>query len=298
MSKNSMEGIERDDRIAPADALGLERSCKSGFRDGLSIAASSHGVERMEARFHGRGFSPHRHDTYALGLTLRGVQTFRYRGAERFSRPGNVIVLHPDEVHDGAAGTDDGLIYRMLYLPPALVDLLEAGNRALPFVRDPVVTDAGLLSALADILSDLDHAPNDLAMDDAVARLTAGLFRQADDPRKAPTRIDRPAVMLARDFLTEHCEEGVSSETLEAISGLDRYELARQFRRAFGTSPHRYLVMRRLDRAKRLLGAGYSLAGAAAEAGFADQAHFTRHFRAAFGMTPGRWLAMHDCQPL
>ncbi len=292
-----MEGIERADQLAPADTPGLERSCRGGFRDGLSIAASSHGVERIEARFHGNGFSPHRHDTYALGLTLRGVQTFHYRGAERFSRPGNVIVLHPDEVHDGAAGTDDGLIYRMIYLPPALVGVLDARNGALPFVPDPVVTDAGLLAALADILSDLDHAPHDLAMDDAIARLTVGLFRQAREPQRASTRIARSAVLLARDFLAEHCHEGVSSETLEAISGLDRYELARQFRRALGTSPHRYLVMRRLDRAKRLMGAGHSLAGAATEAGFADQAHFTRHFRAAFGMTPGRWLAMHDCQP-
>jgi AraC-like DNA-binding protein len=37
---------------------------------------------------------------------------------------------------------------------------------------------------------------------------------------------------------------------------------------------------------------GDTLADAAADAGFADQAHFTRHFRRAFGMPPGRWLAL------
>nr|WP_325265866.1 AraC family ligand binding domain-containing protein [uncultured Rhizobium sp.] len=83
----------------------------------MRVAHSSHGVERIEARFHGNAFSPHRHDTYGLGLTLHGLQTFRYRGVKRFSNAGNVIVLHPDELHDGAAGTDDGLIYRMIYLP-------------------------------------------------------------------------------------------------------------------------------------------------------------------------------------
>jgi AraC-like DNA-binding protein len=61
-----------------------------------------------------------------------------------------------------------------------------------------------------------------------------------------------------------------------------------------GTSPHRYLVMRRLGRAKQLLLAGSRLAGAAVESGFADQAHLTRHFRDAFGITPGRWLALQD----
>lgn len=68
------------------------------------------------------------------------MQTFRYRGVERASLPGNIIVLHPDEVHDGAAGTEDGLTYRMLYLPPErLADLADfsGSGRALPFVADP-----------------------------------------------------------------------------------------------------------------------------------------------------------------
>ena len=32
--------------------------------------------DRIEARFSGAAFSPHRHDTYAIGMTLAGVQTF------------------------------------------------------------------------------------------------------------------------------------------------------------------------------------------------------------------------------
>ena len=65
--------------------------------------------------------------------------------------------------------------------------------------------------------------------------------------------------------------------------------LARQFRRAWGTSPHRYLVLRRLERARRAIAAGESLASAAILAGFADQAHLTRQFKRAYGITPGRW---------
>jgi AraC-like DNA-binding protein len=255
----------------------------------MRVAMPSRGVERIEARFHGNGFSPHRHDTYALGLTLHGVQTFRYRGSERFSNPGHVIVLHPDEVHDGAAGTDDGLIYRMIYLPPELIGAVEGHHTALPFVGNPVVADAGLWQALADILGDLDHEPDDLALDDAVMRIAAGLSRQAGMPRKVVTATARTAVMSARDFLEDHSAETVRSNDLETITGLDRYELARQFRRLLGTSPHRYLVMRRLEQAKRLMSIGAGLAETAADAGFSDQAHFTRHFRKAFGMTPGRW---------
>ncbi|MGP4689937.1 AraC family transcriptional regulator [Agrobacterium cavarae] len=287
----SFEGIEDIEQLAVQRALGLERSCVE-FQPGVRVVAESRGIERTEVRFHGTGFTPHRHDTYALGLTLHGVQTFRYRGVERFSMPGNVIVLHPDEVHDGAAGTDAGLIYRMVYMPPELIGAIDGYSRSLPFVPDPVVANAEFSRTLAYILSDLDHEPDDLAKDDAIQRIGTILSREAGAPRKRVTKVAQSAVLQARDFLLSHSDEPVRSATLEDMTGLDRYALARHFRQLLGTSPHRYLVMRRLSRAKQLLLAGSNLAGAAVESGFADQAHLTRHFRDAFGITPGRWLAL------
>jgi hypothetical protein len=34
---------------------------------------------------------------------------------------GRVIVIHPDEAHDGHAGAPGGFVYRMLYVDPALI---------------------------------------------------------------------------------------------------------------------------------------------------------------------------------
>jgi AraC-like ligand binding domain len=91
----------------------------------------------MAARFPGGGFSPHRHVTYGIGVTTECVQTFRYRGAQRVSLPGQMHVLHPDETHDGAAATSAGFGYRIVYIDPDLIR--EALNgRVLPFVPEPV----------------------------------------------------------------------------------------------------------------------------------------------------------------
>jgi AraC-like DNA-binding protein len=149
-------------------------------------------------------------------------------------------------------------------------------------------------TALIDVLSNLDQQPDELEMDDAIARIAACLSRQSGAPGKRVSPVARSAVLRARDFLDSHSDDAVGSGALEAVTGLDRYELARQFRRVLGTSPHRYLIMRRLDRAKRALATNVKLADAAVDAGFADQAHFTRHFRSAFGLTPGRWMAMQS----
>src|SRR5260221_436282 len=79
----------------------LERSCGSAGADWIRIAPSSPGLERVEAFFCGHAFDPHRHDTYAVGFTVQGVQSFRYRGAAEHSLARQVFVLHPDETRDG-----------------------------------------------------------------------------------------------------------------------------------------------------------------------------------------------------
>lgn len=272
------------------DADRLEGLCKAGgrFRSG----AAPRNIERIEAAFHGDMFSPHRHDTYALGLTLAGVQTFAYRGERRFSQPGNIIVLHPDEVHDGAAGTEDGLLYRMLYVPPELIAAALPAGGSLPFVGTPVIEDRVLATALAEGLCNLSAEPDDLALDDILMRVAERLRAHA---RMAPANAscDETAVTRAADYLRAHAAETVSSDALERLTGLDRYSLARQFRRRMGTSPHRFQILRRLELARRYLRQpDRSLADAAFAAGFADQAHFTRHFRAAYGLTPGRWRSL------
>jgi len=68
------------------------------------------------------------------------VQTFQYRGSRRASLPGNIIVLHPDELNDGAAGTESGLSYRMIYVAPEKIADALGRRGALPFVADPSST--------------------------------------------------------------------------------------------------------------------------------------------------------------
>ncbi|MCK1711279.1 helix-turn-helix domain-containing protein [Bradyrhizobium sp. 143] len=57
--------------------------------------------------------------------------------------------------------------------------------------------------------------------------------------------------------------------------------------RSHGMSPGAFRAMHRLNDARELLRRGESIAGVAAETGFADQSHLGRFFRRAFGITPG-----------
>jgi AraC-like DNA-binding protein len=268
----------------------LERSCDRR-RDSIRFGTGAPGLERAEVYLSSCAFEPHRHDTYTIGLTTAGVQTFRYRGTRRISLPGQLVILHPDEIHDGAAGTDDGFGYRALYVAPELVhDAL--GGRALPFVADPVQGENDATRRVSLLLADVDDPVSDLARAE-IATTVADVLRILGGQRdERPAAVDVEAVELARDYLAAHAREQTLASTLEQITGADRFTLARHFRRAFGTSPDRYRTMRRLALARSAIENGLPLAQAAARAGFADQSHMTRQFKRAYGMTPARWTAL------
>ncbi|MCO6185570.1 AraC family transcriptional regulator [Rhizobium sp. L1K21] len=272
---------------------GLGRLCESPQASGITAARDAPGMSRIGAHFFGKAYSPHRHDTYSLGITVSGVQTFSYRGVSRFSTPGNLIILHPDELHDGGAGTEDGLVYRMLYLEPsALRQALGNDASPLPFVANPVISDEKLKQALLIALADLETDMDDLATSQLLADIADGLTRHATGKATPRTTLNHQGTEAARAYLNANLQRAVTSADLEAASGMDRFTLARHFRALYATSPHRYLIMRRLEKARQLMLDGMPLTETAFATGFADQSHFTRQFKKAYGMTPGVWNSL------
>ena len=74
---------------------------------------------------------------------------------------------------------------------------------------------------------------------------------------------------------------------MAATTHLSVYHFARQFKVATGLPPHQYVIMRRVERAKRLLQlSDLSLAEVAARAGFTDQSKFSHHFKRVVGLSP------------
>lgn len=250
-------------------------------------------VELIEAQLRAGAFSPHRHDTYTIAVTTAGVQSFNYRGDRWRSLPGQAVILHPDEVHDGYCCDQTGFSYRAAYLPPAHVQTV-IGGAALPFLAEGVSTDADLVGSALRLIAVCSAENTPFGYQDALQQLVSAMQRSEGGPPIKRT-VNREAVMRVREFLDSVPEPGTSLEQLEGIAGYDRWQLSRDFRALLGTSPYRYLQCRRLERARQLLRSGLGFAAAAHEAGFADQSHFGRIFRRTFGTTP---LAWHRADPL
>ena len=78
------------------------------------------------------------------------------------------------------------------------------------------------------------------------------------------------------------------------IAQYSKWQVARDFRSLYGTTPYRYVTLKRLQKAKALIERGQPLAHVAFSSGFADQSHLTRHFKQCFGTTPKVWAKLHQ----
>lgn len=256
------------------------------------------GIEHLRARFTRHAYARHAHETYAIGMTEAGSQTFACRGASHATAPGAVMLFNPAELHDGRATTASGFEYRMLYVAvPTLrrlaADAFEDASGDLAFAR-PLAMDphlAGLVAACHESLSAPTPA---LRRDEALACLLDRMIARdlaVGARRRVPqTRADR-AVARARDLLHASVGDDIGLDTLAAAAGLSRFHLTRLFRRRHGMAPSAYHRLLRLEAAKRALAVGDGLADTAAAMGFVDQSHLTRQFKAAYGLTPGRYRA-------
>jgi AraC family transcriptional regulator len=92
------------------------------------------------------------------------------------------------------------------------------------------------------------------------------------------------------EFMTEHAAEDLALDDLADLVDLSAKHFARAFRQSTGVPPHRWLIERRIDRAKAMLAEpDLTLAEIALACGFADQSHFTAAFRRGTGLTPGAY---------
>ncbi len=98
-----------------------------------------------------------------------------------------------------------------------------------------------------------------------------------------------PSSILARALrhLEANLFSGVDLETLAIAAGTSRSSLIRSFRRELDTTPSAYLLGRRLDEAKRLLGtSSYSVGEVAQLVGYENLGAFSEAFRRRFGVKP------------
>jgi AraC family transcriptional regulator len=102
-----------------------------------------------------------------------------------------------------------------------------------------------------------------------------------------PAGLPQHKLKRVRAFIAEHMAEVLHVDRLAAESKLSPFHFARMFKLTTGQTPHLYVLMQRIERAKALLSdSETALIDIAADTGFRTQGHFTGVFRRYTGLTP------------
>lgn len=169
-----------------------------------------------------------------------------------------------------ALGGDDTALVE----PHATTDPLirEVGNAVERDVRVRRPPDAGYIESLAAVL----------------AAHVARKYMIAKSTKIAPFGGLAPhKLRCVRNHICEHLGETIRVEQLAEAVHLSPFHFARMFKQSTGQSPHLFVLMRRIERAKELLAeTETTLVDVAADVGFRTQGHFTGVFHRYAGFTP------------
>lgn len=239
-----------------------------------------------------RTFPRHSHDQLGIGIMFSGAHRSWSSVGYVEAQAGDAIMVNPGEMHDGIPVRGGVREWRMLYLDPPFVARIVAdeGTDQVEVVH-PAVHDPALAARFAQLFAGVTTSlPDHLLLEETLLGLIMHVLHRHGLSRPISGRTS-PVVTKALERLNADPTSPVSLAELARLSGVSRFQLLRGFAREVGTTPHAYLVQRRVRLARQLLAAGQSIVEAAMNAGFADQSHMTRAFVRQFGVTPGRYVA-------
>jgi len=157
-------------------------------------------------------------------------------------------------------------------------------------------SSTGSLPAKASqILDEVRGAlPHDLLAASASATRLALLLRESVvmPPRPAPSKggLASWQERKVRDHIDSNLDSSLLVEDLADIVSLSAAHFCRAFKKSFCSTPHAYIVHRRVERAQELMRTTRNpLSQIALDCGFADQTHLSKLFRRLTGRTPNNW---------
>lgn len=224
-----------------------------------------------------RGWSRVAYRPGAIGVTAPGTtSTLRWRGAT--PRPVSVHLHLSSALLRGAAEAL-GRPQLLERLPDSLL------------LEDPTVLALGRTLATGLRRGADPFYADSLAQALVVHLLHGRLLGGESAPLPAPPApLAGPAVGRVLEHMQDHLAEKMTLDDLAAVSGVSQYQVSRAFKRAMGSTPHRYLVRLRMQRAAELLATDeYSVQHVAALCGYASRAQFIAAFGHHHGTSPARY---------
>ena len=235
---------------------------------------------------------PHENDGTCLTFTLEGVWDIHDRSSEAHECSNGIVHMVPVGTRHHSRFNGTGARMLALYISEERRAELRSADAALDCVRH--FRDGRIEELARRTLREMD-AQDDLRLL-ALEGLALEMIAQTGRPHgKLPGERRSRWLTAVEERLRAEFRLPPSLQELAGCAGVHPVHLARSFRAATGFSVGAFVRKLRLEWAEdQLVRTSRPLAELSAEAGFADQSHFTRLFRARTGLTPATYRRSHS----
>ncbi len=237
------------------------------------------GVEIKRCKGSPYDYKPHVHNELSLGYILSGSTELTLRGETIRYEAGDGVIIPPLTSHRCAPNDINDWEYVMLFIHPGFY------ADAVRFQK-PKKLQGAAVGKLQSLISRLLSA---IEPGEAEAVLLELLLEFGDEALPGHPEADTGAIRKIHAYIVEHLHEYVTLDHLEEISGLNKFTLIRNFKKAYVATPAAFHLQCRVAEAKRLLDLHGNVFDICSDLNFYDQAHFIREFRKMYGITPAAY---------
>ena len=243
----------------------------------------------------------HEHPEHFIEFVFDGNVSYEVseRGQTRrfISQPGTICLLPRGAEHEVNWLKESQ--HTVLALKPCLLSnaLEESVHESNIELREHWnLIDRHISALLMEMMADLeDGSPAGTLYGESLANsLAVYLLKRYSNltTRLEPYRggLSRSKLNRVLEYINANLSDNLELGVLAKVAGVNLYHFARAFKQSTGESPHQYVLRRRIEQAKELLGhSQVSIIEASACAGFVDQSHFSKVFRRIVGVSPSEY---------
>lgn len=246
-----------------------------------------------KALFQNYGFDKHIHEEYAIGVIGQGCIDGFLDGSTKLINKSSIMTINPDTAHSNWAHDNSTYSQSALYLNPSFLStLLEENFKSKPVhFKSGLIDNESLANEFLALTSsyetgDLSSLDFECQLIDILNKIL--LINTTANEQKTLSKHDL-AIYRAKEFMQDNLDVDLTLDNISEQLDISKYHFLRLFKEHTHFSPHAYLMLKRIEKAKKLLQKANSLVDVAYSCGFNDQSHLTKRFKAVVGITPGEY---------
>lgn len=243
-------------------------------------------------------FDKHVHEEYTITLVQKGKMKTFLDGSSNDLGKSSILTLNPDEVHACKANNDLGYKYNTIYFKPSLLENIfkEYSTSKDIYFKETTLNNKNLYQRLSFLVAqDEKNQISKLDFECEFLDILRNILN-LNSTINVKTNINAHDTMIikAKEYMNDNFSWELSLDDIAKELNISKYHFLRLFKEKMHISPHTYLMLKRVEKAKQALQKGESLIQTAYHCGFNDQSHLNRRFKAITGLTPGYYKSFFN----